>query len=71
MVSTVILVGTCFSQVIKAQTTLLAATAQLRTSGSIPSSNSSAIIKPNVSTAAYSNNTSHQAAVPLLSSPKS
>jgi hypothetical protein len=72
MVCTGILVGTCLSQGIKAQTTLLAATAQLRTSGSVPSSNSSgANIKPNVSTTASSNNTSHQAAVPLLSSLKS
>jgi hypothetical protein len=70
VVATIILVGTCFSQGIKAQTTL--SSAQLRTSGSVPSSNSSANTKPNVTTsAASSNNTSHQAAVPLLSSPKS
>jgi len=68
MIVTVMLVGTCFSQGTKAQN--ISSATPARTSAAIHSSNSSGNTKPDV-TNTPSNNTSHQAAMSLLSSPKS
>ena len=69
MVVTVILVGTCFSQGIIAQTTLSAS--PIRTLAVVPSNATSSANTTSNVTNTPSNNTSHQAAMSLLFSPKS